>query len=303
MLVSALTTLNAQAWIRPNATWHYSFAGVMERGFVKIEYASDTLIDGHNCQRLDGKMYKFFEINAAGDQVMDVMNWGRWYTYLSGDTVFYRVRDRFEILYNFAATIGETWNVLTDSIVSICNDTSGVRVLQQGQVTIAGVDMPYSVTGDTENSSVGFGNYADVNTQIVSRIGNVQSGFLFPITRNCDPNTVEDLYEYAFTCYEDDEIYYNPYGGYCEYFLGLTATVPFALSVFPNPANDQLTVNIAAGNCQYQVLSLTGEIVASGVLLHAQANVLTLSVLKPGIYVLKVSDEQKQTGVVRFAKE
>ncbi|HQO49688.1 MAG TPA: hypothetical protein PK939_04625, partial [Bacteroidales bacterium] len=59
----------SQVWIDYGAAWHYDFWNIGVGGFFKYEYASDTVIDGHNCQKITSESY-VFTYNQAGEIVL-----------------------------------------------------------------------------------------------------------------------------------------------------------------------------------------------------------------------------------------
>lgn len=286
----------SQVWGRPGATWHYS-RNFITNGFITIKYTNDTVVDGHSCQKLKGTLYEFMQTNAQGDMVMLVSNEGTWYTYVSGDTVFYKTPTGFRVLYNFAAQAGDEWvhNVSTPSYN--CNDTSAVKVNATETMTIDGQSLNALTIEDVANSSTTFnlGN----PTKIVSRIGNIGGGFLFPFMyQACDSSIFVDHYQFSFRCYEDDQVYYNPNDLHCEYFLGLEEKKPFSMTVFPNPAKDMLIVTADPAQYTYEILSVSGKKAAYGILQGA----IGISTLQSGVYLLKLTNDAGQTGIMRFIK-
>ncbi len=70
----------------------------------------------------------------------------------------------------------------------------------------------------------------------------------------------------------------------------------FTLKVYPNPANDVLSLSInQAGEYPYSITDMLGQIVKKGVI-GAQSNI-NISTLSPGTYFLKCNDR-----FVKFVK-
>lgn len=80
-------------------------------------------------------------------------------------------------------------------------------------------------------------------------------------------------------------------GGYCLFTWGPTGisshAVQNALTVSPNPFSDKIQIQNAEGNETYQLVTITGQIIWTGMNIQ-QENFVSLS---PGIYFLYVSSE------------
>jgi hypothetical protein len=63
------------------------------------------------------------------------------------------------------------------------------------------------------------------------------------------------------------------------------------LTLAPNPANDFVNVSINATNAHFSIVSLTGQIVANGILTEGQ-NSLSTANLCNGIYMVRVSSDE-----------
>lgn len=295
------------AWIRPDATWHYGFSGVAEYGYVKVRYTGDSLILGQNCQRLEGKIYKFFIINAEGELGMTIGDWGRWYTYENAGKVFYATGDHFEVLYDFSAQTDDSWTINTVGEPAFeCDVTSSVKVLETGTMPIGpnGGNIPYLKIEDAENNGYGF-TYSppgENHTRIVAGIGNVESGFLFPRMKNCN-DSFFDAYVFNFKCFDDGVLNYNPSGNPCAFFLGTEEDPTVSpLTAQPNPTNSSLYVNIETGNYAYQVVSTDGKLIQQGNL-DATNNSIDISAAPSGFYYLKLTDQKTSGTVIRFVKQ
>lgn len=285
-------------WIRPHAVWHYGYTDpALSSGFIKIRYTADTLIGDHDFEILEGTRYRFQMTGPnPEDVVMDSSSYGRWFTYAEGNTVFYYKNDQLYVLYNFSMTTGDTWTIETGSSWFGCDDTSSVRVTDFGSATIQNEAMRYMDLEANDSSSLG------INARVLSRIGTVGNDFLFPTPRNCDPNTIADFTIYNFLCYEDDSISYNPAGGYCEWFLGIEEKQALKISVSPNPVRDLLSVTVADAGNRYQVVSLAGQPVTSGILQFSEGTI-NVATLASGVYFLCITDQQGLQGIKRFVKE
>ncbi len=297
----------SQVWIDYGAAWHYDFWNIGVGGFFKYEYASDTVIDGHNCQKITSESY-VFTYNQAGEIVLTAHNYyPSNFTYVSGDTVFYRNNDAFFILFNFGAAIGDQWVISTVNTGGPCGDTSRLEVTGKGVMTINDLPYRYITVQPTPNSSVGLsGTY-------IERFGNVSGEFapfqqLFPTFFQCEsmPGIVE--WDFVrFKCYQDASFnMYNPSGEDCEYYLtylDISQAKANEKLFYPNPTKGllHLTDNWNAEK-DVEVFNGRGSLVKR---LHiaAEESVVDVSDLVSGIYFLKIRDTSNEVRIVKVIKE
>ena len=137
-LFFVLHKVDAQTWIDSNATWHYNLeelSGLSIQGFYKYSYHEDTIIDGINCQKIACSVYEFYTWPEV--VFLDSNSVAEYYTYVSNDTVYYRNNDAFYVLFDFGASIGDTWIIsTTNNGNGFCDDTSTVQVIDTGTVII-----------------------------------------------------------------------------------------------------------------------------------------------------------------------
>lgn len=74
------------------------------------------------------------------------------------------------------------------------------------------------------------------------------------------------------------------------------------ISIYPNPANDELHIDNAKPGTKYEVVSIVGAVVHSGTL-QAKENSIPIRNLPPGIYMLALTNEQGIRTVHKIIKE
>ncbi len=307
----------AQVWVENNAVWHYDFweTSTGMQGFIKVKHTGDTLIDGHNSKRFDALMYGFFMDGPPpdGELVMSTWPFGTWFTYVSGDTVFFKRQPPtgmpdvpFRVLYNFNAQVGDQWMVQTVTDTPSfdqfgCNDSSYLEVQSRSTVTLAGESMTQLNVNGVE------GNYYSIDGPVVSRFGYVNqqlsANFLFPYVRSCD-NTIIEYYYTKFKCFQDDGISYNPSGEDCEYLLNHLGTneLQLSLGVAPNPASSELTVQMNGTMNRCEVIGITGEALMNIAIPEQDHCTISVATLAPGVYYLKAYDHKGRTALIRFIR-
>jgi len=78
-----------------------------------------------------------------------------------------------------------------------------------------------------------------------------------------------------------------------------------AIRVYPNPAGNQLTVDLPTGSDAYTIdlFSITGQAVFAGRRTSGATERLNVGQLVPGFYLLRVVDGEGRRGTVKFAKQ
>ncbi len=280
---------HAQIWVKPNATWHYDFNTLGYGGFMKIQHIADTVIESKNAMVFETTVTAFTTnmnyvvIFGFSDTLQ------RNYTYVSGDTVFYWRNNKFEVLYNFSEVAGGGWMLGTESEeINMCDDTSTVDVLSAGMVNILGTNYKSLTLQSTESSPYKF--EGKFNERFGAYSGNSPWSYLFPNFAFCDPGIAVEYYTFWFKCFQDDELFYNPSGEDCEYYLnhlGLAGLENNSVNITPNPvsSNENITIN-AQGN--YTIVDIQGKAIQKGII---ENNSVQLINVESGIYFFILENE------------
>lgn len=281
-----------QVWIDTGAVWHYDYWTIGGFGFEQYEYTQDTIIDSKNCQMITGTRYVFGQNWEGNAFLLGIHDLGNQFTYVSGDTVFYLNNGEFFILYNFGASIGESWIISTISPQSECDDTSRIVVVDTGIVTLNSVDYRFITVQPTSNSSMGFsGKY-------VERFGNMDTTFapfqyLFPNGFQCDSLTsLSEWIFYKFKCFEDRSFtLYNPSSQDCQYFLthlGFPELNQNDFLCYPNPTSGLINIKLDCVK-NIEIANQIGQVIFTG---NNKMNI-DLSEHPNGIYFIKITTNDK----------
>lgn len=315
LLTSAFILVNlslfAQNWIEKGATWHYDYWFVGGAGFIKYEYKSDTSIQERLCQKITETNYIFgnhpdsttpFLIGIAKDL-------RSFYTYNSGDTVYYYEDSTFNILYDIGASISDSWKISEDRSQG-CLPTI-VSVIDTGTTFIGGQNRRWIITKTNKRGD----NY--FSGRIIEGIGMAETSkqminsTLFPRLVLCDTNAIPEYHHYTFKCFGDSLFtIYNPSGEDCEH--GLThlndasqnSEEPL-FSIYPNPATNRIIFS-AKKSLEYITISLFNPIGKKVNSISPQSNrheySLSIEALKPGIYFYKIQQGNRTIQTGRFIK-
>ncbi|MCD6010934.1 MAG: hypothetical protein K0Q79_796 [Flavipsychrobacter sp.] len=89
---------------------------------------------------------------------------------------------------------------------------------------------------------------------------------------------------------------------HCHY-LGITEQhIQSVTSIYPNPTNEELTIENVQPNTTYQLCNIVGSVVQYGSLKEG-GNTISIAQLPPGMYLLALTDEQGRRVVHKVVKE
>jgi len=228
---------------------------------------------------------------------------GENFTYVSGDTVFYFRDNQFFVMYNFGASVGDSWIVSTTNELGYCKDTSSVEVTETGTILINGTSYRYINLKPTPNSFVGLkGKY-------VERIGCISTGIddlqtLFPSEYQCDSLPYEVEFSlFQFRCFEDQSFpLYNLVGEDCEALfdhVGISQNNKLEITCYPNPTDGIVNMKTSTTeNYTIYLYNMCGTLIQSFEI-KTNNSVIDISYLPKGIYFFDIRNTQS----VRFIKK
>ena len=252
-----------------------------------IKYSGDTAVDGEACKVITHG-WQFLECGAVG-LVKTVLK-------QRGDTVFFRnaaTNSTWQILYNFAANVGQSWNVLlvnnfntpstlnySVSVLSISNTVVNSMSLKQMQVQIKR------------------GNQSNIVT-ITERFGADVYLFCF---YNSSKGFCDNDWFTRFLCYRDDEIgeiIFSNYGCNYNFQVGLDKRDNFSdIKIWPNPSTNKIHFTNAA-TCIELVDALGRQCINTA----TYATELDISELTPGLYHIKGNDVEGNNFSMKLQKQ
>lgn len=270
-----------QFWIDSGAVWRYDNTQIFGYHHENTyRYTKDTLIDGQLCQKIEHS-YQQFLINSIDEY--EYLGSGisqYFYTYTSGDTIFYRKNDTFYVYLNFAASIGDQWILSIDSSYYGCNDTSLVEVVGVGSYEMNGYNYR-TVTLETIPNSF----YA-LDGVYNEKFGSFSIG-LQPSQKVCDSSIIVETYVEDFkTCFEDNSFpLYSLGGSECGVYTNLSTddVSTSEIRVYPNPFQDFINFSNKFSG-EVMIYSIMGQPIFQDKLYNASS--LDLSVLSQGLYLI-----------------
>jgi len=83
---------------------------------------------------------------------------------------------------------------------------------------------------------------------------------------------------------------------------GIVTIQNLGISVYPNPATNELNITTQGAGISYRLMSITGVSLQSGLLQQGNNNV-SLNGFASGMYIIEMKDSNGQVSVVRFVKD
>ncbi|MBG0781861.1 MAG: T9SS type A sorting domain-containing protein [Bacteroidales bacterium] len=292
-----LTNGFGQVWIDSHAKWTFDYFNVAETGTWRWEYTHDTIIQSHLSQVINATKYRY------GGSGTSSINYGNTYTYHSNDSVFYLKDNKFFLLYDFGANIGDTWIIAIDTIFNACQDTAIVQVVDTGNLIING-NFYRTIRLETISESI----YA-LNGLCVEKFGivpttyeNSNFGFL-PGYQYCEEGPIIDYDLLTFRCYEDSSFpTFNPTNMDCDTLTSTSELVIEKFNVYPNPAKSKLYIKSPKNSVSnVEIIDMNGRLIVS----QQCKNNVDISKLKNGIYIVRIITDDKIEALTmkRFIKQ
>lgn len=284
----------SQVWIDSSATWTYDYWNVSEQGTIRWEYTRDSIIQGRNSQIIKQTKFRY------GGPFSGVINEGEVYTTVSNDSVFYWRDNQFLLLYDFGASIGDTWLVSIDSADSACEDSAFVEVINIGSTIINGNNLRTLTLQLNSNS---FRGVSGVVTERFGSPSGLSFGFL-PGYFGCQgSSTIYEFSQLTFRCYEDKTFSnYNPSGKNCDTLTAnsINEIDSQNLILYPNPTNDNLRIDLPNNKISnISIIDIYGKLLSQ----HYSTQNIDVSNLISGVYYLRVVTDKEIIITKPFVKE
>lgn len=293
ILISTLFLLNfglsSQTWIDSNAKWTFDYWNIAEWGTYTFSYVNDTIILGQECETIETIKYRYWE-DQFGNIYSSTFQFPNQYTYSSGDSVFHLYEGTFYLLYDFAASIGDSWIIAVNDDFP-CNDTSIVQVTDTGTVDINSQKFRTITLETISNSAIG------LTGTCVEKFGNESIYYPdnslgpFPGLQSC-PGFIIDHDMLTFRCYWDDNFEtYNPTNIECDYLTVVSEYTDSDFKIYPNPTNGEFTIEFHE-SVSFELYNIKGQIVKQFDLQFPE-NKINIADLNNGMYIIKIITEQK----------
>ncbi len=280
-------TQTVRTWPEQGAKWYYSYVNFSTTGYVHVECSGDTtLIDVstsreyQNCKILSKSRYTFDFI--SGNYNSESL--GNEYIWSNEDSVLIYRHNKFYLLYNFSAEIGDEWTI-PETYYSGCDTIGRIVVTGKGDTLIHSEMLRYIDVIPKESS-----NWS-IRGKVIEKIGPIE-WYMLPETEGC----IADLFEGGiFRCFQDGLFeYQSGITPYCDYIVSTPENISEKLiNIFPNPAKNSLMVHFANSvNVQIIIIDLFGhEVYRSSA--FEDLTKIDVSKLSRGLYTVRITDNKQ----------
>lgn len=294
-LISITFSANGQEWSPLGAEWYYdktyAFSGDIDYHRVYCDSSINVL--GIDCKRIN------IDYCACNNHFCEKL-----YTFERNDTIYFYNQDidTFQILYNFNASQGDSWQILTQ-YEGYISDTVVVQVDSIGSIEINDkllkqLFVTYNYLHfKSQNSTKQY----QENSIIIESLGDLEFiiNILDRIIVMCDVDFIHSL-----RCYEDTVLGFYSTGlrDSCTYEYNWTLTEDEQSNnnfrVYPNPTTGKISIsNIVGDNVYYELYNLNGLLLRKG-----NEAEIDISNCKDGIYFLKIVVHNRSTMVIKIIK-
>lgn len=295
--------LNAQTFeFAPiGASWWYNSNEISAVGYMQIESVGDTVILSKLCRIL--KKTKHYIDLSSPDHDEHTYEAGYEYIFQDDSLIYYYSDGTFWTLYDFTASVGDTWQVYYNDpdVISLseCDSLGTIEVTERSDTIIDGFNLIKMQTQHYPGSLWSFYEH-----DILERIGSLF--YLFPgVTNDCISST-DNYVPGPLRCYQDAEIGMVKFSEEeCDYiYLGVSEISDNLFNIWPNPADGIIYVR---GNytedVQLEFSDITGKNIPVNAL-RSSADILSanISFLPAGIYFINIYDENIYIGTQKILK-
>ncbi|MEI6817024.1 MAG: T9SS type A sorting domain-containing protein [Bacteroidota bacterium] len=275
---------NAQPWAQPGATWYYSYEGLTEMGYHKIEKTNDTLIGGILCDNLLSTFHYFEYMNYTF-----YTSQHRDHTYISNDTLYYLYNDHFVVMAVFSALSGDKWKVPFDTVDCSNTDSSYMHVDSIGQRIYSGHTLSVFYVTELNNT------YIRYSEMLTKRMG--YSLVMFP-KLDC---LLDQPLDNGLRCYSDSSgfSYNSGIVSYCDSTVGINELIQNRKEIIisPNPFTTQATLTFQGvrtyNYMSLHVYNLLGQEVQNIFVGKDKEVIIHRNNLPSGMYFYKLMDDSK----------
>ncbi len=290
LLIFSLQTTFGQKWCAPGAKWTYGTScGGTCSGIIELTYSGDTVINSINCKKLkktrDGQYFIPFGL-FHDDLGIEI-------TYEQDSVVYIRSNNSFDTLYNFKASIGDSWGM-----VRPCDSTSNITVLDTGTIIINTIHLKFLAVNLHFNN----GNFPpDYTDTIIEKVGFIGSYYIASDFCGAPLDVAEGG---RFKCYNDHN--FNTFKAYwsasCTFPVGINEIEKeIPIRIYPSPARDFITISTSSTFNKIKSIEFYNSF-GQLILVSKQTNNIDIREIPSGLYFIKVINSEGLTQISKFLK-
>jgi len=222
-------------WDAPGATWVYQKTSMSSGHYQVLRIDGDTIIDDQSVKKI--RITEFHDIGYDTTFILPEQYLTTKYMYESNDSIFIYQNEKFVLLYNFAASVGDSWQIEADTSY-FCVDGTPMSYTDEVLVDKKNIEIYSGIPLETLH--VSDGQIWTLGDKIIPGIGSLTT----PFTQSSPWSCTTSIQDAAVGHYQLLACYYNNEVGYLinnQCMITLTPTdKPYEFSInaplsFPNP--------------------------------------------------------------------
>jgi len=306
LIVSSSYAQNNSKWADSAAVWHhtYNLSGVVP-GYQKSSYVLDTIIQNKLCQKIYSEYQRSWPQPFNSPSILSPISFlSNRFLHKSNDSIFIFQNNSFRLAFKINAFAGEIWDlgqfysgeehtyVKVDSVYFQNYNGISLRNIIVTPCKANGDSVQYFINSSDTNDTYYISNLTIIN----EKMGPI-NGFYGSLSGH--PN--EFIYEVQpqfLLCYESAVFpFYSENGTNC--FNGILTGANelkknYKISIYPNPVNNLLTIDLAATTDVSQVIvySSKGDLILTQNILGEKLAKINTTNLANGSYTLQIIDKK-----------
>jgi hypothetical protein len=282
-------------WADSGAVWHHTYNWIGLQGYQKTTYVGDTVINNQSCQIIKSYSQQAWPQSNGTFIPGSVWPLNVFYLYKSNDSVFAFRNNTFNLVFKTNATLGEIWDLgdfglITNSHAYVKVDS--VYYQNYNGVTLRNIHVfPCKQNGDSIEFGLGV-----TDTNYISKLNTINEKFgplgsFQTINNVIQNNLMDESLDQTILCYESATfpfIQFYSSDCYNSIFVGINEQTQNDAHVFPNPAQNQITIKSKIG-ASIIISDLMGKIVLQKQLVAVTENI-DISNLANGMYIVHLGN-------------
>jgi len=296
LMIQNICSFAQTEWAPIGATWHYNRPYVTNEQCVYFKSLKDTIIQNNKCRVIEVKINP----QSSSPLMLDKI-----YLYQQNDSILYFDTEKFCLLYNFAAKIGDTiivqnskFKPSTNFLYSDSIKCFKYKIIDIDSVAISSIWLKRQKIEALNSDDWGFSNLTTDVFYLVEKIGSLN--YFFGQAAITNPEMTPSLCR----CYSDNSISYT--SSDWNYTCDFTTEIKKEFSdleyrIFPNPCSDFLNVHSPNPIKNINIVSSNSRIVINRNV-NDKNCVLNINSLNKGVYFLQISTD-KNISYFKFIKK
>ncbi len=299
-LLTANFAAFSQDFYANGTEWQYGingyYSGPAYPTLQRIRITGDTIIDGKFC-KIFTKKYLDCNRMYSYEDYLHIEN-GEW-------RFFNEENQEFQLLYNFNLLAGDTmsfrlWNPMGLTTKRLHYRVDSIKIALVGDTELKRFFCTYGSRDHQTGEMMYYNDFPEDSFEMVENIGHMENMFFFWDTGSC-----HGLWVNKFHCYTNPTIgTYVAESAVCtdELVSVRPLTAEDGITIYPNPVQDRLHYQSVDRLISFSLFDLAGKLVLDATQVIRREDIIDLSALASGVYLLRIRKEDGGVVVAKVVK-